>query len=220
MNNNSIFIVAGGSSLKEFDFNKLKDKITIVSNKSFLDVPNANFFITTDITFLNYLKKYNLYNRWKLTPSKKIFVVNLIASFMQLKNGKITDTRYNLTYNLTDFNQIIICRSAKDVGYNFDNFHSGYNSGFCAFQYTIIKKFKKIYLLGMDMCSTEETHYHGGYGRSVEKFNKNLSNYYPHFAEVLKKLNKERPDIKIISCSKTSRLNKFIEYKDIEEILK
>ncbi len=63
--NNEVYIVAGGTSLKEFDFSKLKNKTTIVSNKSIFDIPKANYFITTDYTFLNYLKSRNMYQNWK-----------------------------------------------------------------------------------------------------------------------------------------------------------
>lgn len=216
----NVYIIGGGSSLKGFDFNKLKNKTTIVSNKSIFDVPNPNYFITTDYTFLNYLKKVNLYNAWKNLDCEKIFVVNCIAEFIQYKNDGIIDTRYNLKYDLKDFNQVIICKSAKSVGFNFNEFNSGYNSGFSSFQLAILLDYNPIYLLGIDMISIDHnTHYHGGYGRSVDKMNENLNNYLQHFLIVLKRLAIEKPKLSIISCSPISLLNHVIKYEPIERSL-
>ncbi len=138
---------------------------------------------------------------------------------MQVSEGQIIDTRYDLKYDLKDFNHIIICKSAKSIGFDFRHFNSGYNSGFSSLQYAIIKGFNSIYLLGIDMYSTNETHYHMGYGKNRNQFNQNLKNYCSHFIDILQKLKKERPDIKIISCSPNSKLNKVIDYQPIKYIL-
>lgn len=218
-NNNPCFVVAGGTSLKKFKFDQLKDKTTFVSNKSIFDVPNANYFITTDYTFINYLKKKNLYKKWKDNEADKYFVVNCISDVIQNINGQIKDTRYDLEYELQDFNKIIICKSAKDIGFTFDNFNSGYNSGFCSFQLALLMGHNPIYLLGMDMNCDVETHYHEGYGRSEKKMQENLSNYKKHFISVLKKLKTIQPELKVISCSKKSSLNEVIEYKNVKDVL-
>ena len=220
LHKDSCFVIAGGSSLKDFDFSVLKDKTTFVSNKTIFDVPNANYFITTDYTFLNYLKKNSLYDEWKQHSADKFFVANCISDVIQNVNGQITDVRYNLNYELQDVDNIIICKSAKSVGFDFEHFNSGYNSGFSSFQLALIMGYKKIYLLGMDLnFKDEDTHYHGGYGKSSSRMNQNLIGYANHFIDVVKKLNKERPDIEVISCSPISVLNDFIPYKDIKEIL-
>lgn len=216
---NPCFVVGGGTSLEGFDFSVLKNKTTVVSNKAIFDVPNPDYFISTDYTFLNYLKKESRYTEWLKVNCLKFFVVNCISDVIQMINGQITDTRYNLAYELQDFNRIIICKSAKSIGYNFDNFNSGYNSGFSSFQLAVILGYNPIYLLGMDMTCGNDTHYHKGYGKSKSRFDKNLVNYYPHFKHVLERLKIEKPELKVISCSPISLLNKFIEYKPIEEIL-
>lgn len=214
------FVVAGGSSIENLDFSILENQTTIVSNKTIFDVPNADYFITTDYTFLTHLKKEKRYDEWKKINCMKFFVVNCISDVIQIKDGEITDVRYGLKYELQDFNEIVICKSAKSVGYNFENFNSGYNSGFSSFQLAILLGYNPIYLLGMDMISSgEKTHHHGGYGRSIKKMNENLSNYEGHFKNVLQTLKIERPDLKVISCSPISLLNEVIEYKPIEEIL-
>lgn len=214
------FIVAGGSSLKDFDFNLLKNKTTFVSNKTIFDVPDVDYFITTDYTFLNFLKKVNLYEKWKSLSSEKYFVANCISDFIKNEDGQITDLRYGLKYELQDFDDIIVCKSAKNVGFNFENFNSGYNSGFCSFQLALVMGYKTIYLLGMDMnCDGKDTHYHKGYGKSRDRMQTNLMNYSKHFKEVLEKLKVNRPDLKIISCSPVSSLNEVIPYQDIKDVL-
>ena len=218
--NDVAFVVAGGSSLKDFDFSSLKDKTTFVSNKSIFDVPDADYFITTDYTFLTFLKKTHRYDDWKNTTAEKYFVVNFMSDQIQRIDGQIVDVKNHLNYELQDIDNIVICKSAKDVGFDFEHFNSGYNSGFCSLQLALIMGYKKIYLLGVDLnCDGDDTHYHGGYGKSSFKMNQNLRGYGKHFIEVVKKLKRERPDIEIISCSKTSILNDFITYQDIKEIL-
>ena len=208
------------ASLKGFDFKLLENKPTIVSNKSVFDTPNPNYFITTDYTFLNHLKKEGIYNNWKNMSCMKFFIANCISDVIQIENGQIKDTRYNLEYELQDFDRIVICKSAKGVGYNFDNFNSGYNSGFSSFQLAILLGYNPVYLLGMDMASSnKDTHYHDGYGKSFHRMNKNLDNYSKHFLTILQRLKIEKPELKVISCSKISLLNEVIEYRNIKECL-
>jgi hypothetical protein len=217
---NPCYVVAGGNSLKGFDFSLLENKITFVSNKSIFDVPNPNYFITTDYTFFNHLKKENLYEKWKRINAIKFFVANCISDQIQIVDDMITDVKFNLIYDLSDVNKIIICKSAKDIGYSFNNFNSGYNSGFSSFQLALLMGYNPIYLLGMDMNTDDgRTHYHGGYNRSVEKMEQNLNNYCSHFMFVLDKLKIERPELKVISCSPISKLNDVIPYQPIEEVI-
>jgi len=214
------FVVGGGPSLKGFDFELLRNQTTIVSGKTIFDLPNPDYFITTDYTMINYLKKWGLYDQWKAMNCLKFFVANCISDVIQIKDGEITDVRYGLKYELQDFNEIVICKSAKSIGYNFENFNSGYNSGFCSFQLAVLLGYNPIYLVGMDMGSSgEDTHHHGGYGKSVKKMNENLYHYKMHFLHVLERLKIEKPNLKVISCSPISALNTVIEYKPIEEIL-
>lgn len=218
---NPCFVVGGGNSLKNFKFDKLINKTTIVSNKALLNVPNSNYFITTDYTFLNWLKKENKYKHFVNNECMKFFVANCISDAIQNKNGVITDTRYDLKYKLEDFDKIVICKSAKSIGFDFNNFNSGYNSGFSSLQLAILLGYNPIYLLGMDMCNQgTETHYHGGYGKSHKRMGENLDNYLKHFKTILNRLKIEKPDLQIISCSDISLLNEVIPYQPIEEIIK
>lgn len=206
-----VYIIGGGNSLKNFDFNKLKDKDTIVVNKAIKYVPNPTYFITMDFTVL---KKIGLD---LVAPylGTKIFVANFAKSYLKEQNGQIIDTRFGLIYTLNDFTMIIKSWEETGMGFDFENFRSGNNSGYCALQLAILLGYEEIYLLGIDLVTSEETHFHKGYGESKEKFDKKLEEYYINFVIGLNELKAKYPDIQVYSCSKISRLKDILPYKEI-----
>jgi len=207
------YIVAGGSSLIDFDFLKLMGKDVITVNKAFFAYPNCKYFITMDFTFLKKVStQKSIFKRSRCT---KIFIGNLCPSYMEEKNGAIVDTRWNLVYNLAMFDVIIKSRRVSFLGYAFNDFAHGLNSGFCALQLAIVLGYTEIHLLGMDMNVENKTHFHEGYGESVESFNEKLKLYYTNMKESILDFHAEERGINIYSCSKTSSLNKFLEYKEL-----
>ena len=220
---NEVYIVAGGSSLRGFDFSSLDNKDTIVVNKSILDVPHPTYFITVDFTFLRKLGVHKLESK----DTTKVFIACLHFPYIEEKDGRIVDTRFNLVYDLSDFDVIIKSRKVVGIGYQFKDFRNGLNSGFCALQLAVILGYTKIYLLGVDLCfnvdnglSNKSTHYHGGYGENITSFNKKLSIYYDYFADGIHEL-KCNPyiNVEVISLSPISRLNNIIEYVDYRKVL-
>lgn len=210
-----VFIVGGGPSLRNFNFSSLTDKCTITVNKSVFHVPNPNYFISVDYTFLGKVTR----KVFHAIPARKFFVADFSHPFLQEINKKITDTRFNLKYNLHDYNVLIRAQNQEGIGYTFEDFRTGRNSGFCAFQLAIILGFKRIYLLGIDLNKQSSTHYHEGYGERAATFNPKLDEYYDYFEMGLEQLKQERPDIHVFSCSLDSRLNDIISYRDVEWIL-
>jgi len=208
MKNNEVYIIGGGSSLIGFDFSKLENKTTITVNKGITYVPNLNYFVTMDFTAL---KKIPPIEGSKAT---KIFIANLAESCLQEKDGQLVDVRFGLVYKLEDFDMIIKSRKKDGIGYDFKDFRNGENSGFCALQLAVILGYETIYLYGMDLTIGKETHFHGGYGQAKDKFQKKLDLYYSYFEQAIKKI-KDEHKIKIYSCSKTSRLNSLIEYRNV-----
>jgi len=213
----SCFIIGGGPSLIGFDFSKLKDKDTITINKSIFDTPNPNYFITVDYTFLSKIGKRR--DLFKSIVTTKVFVADFHFSYLQEKDGRIVDVRNNLIYKLNDFDIIIKARSAQGIGYTYNDFRTGLNTGYCALQLAIILGYKKIYLLGMDLNRKEITHYHGGYGERFDKFNSRIPTYLIKFRKGLDQLKHDDKGIEVISCSPVSQLNKNIPYQDIDRIL-
>jgi len=210
----SVFIVGGGPSLKNFDFNFLKGKDVIAVNKAVFDVPDPKYFITVDYTFINKVTREKL----KTINCKKVFVVDTAYDFIKKINGVYVDTRCNLKYTDLDiFDRIIEAKNQDGFGYSFDKFSTGINSGYCALQLAIILGYKNIYLLGFDFRSiSKKTHYHEGYGQNWKVFNKTLDLYLNKFRAGLEQL-KVDGKINVYSCSKISKLNRILEYSNIVE---
>jgi len=211
--NTSAFVIGGGPSLQGFDFSKLSNRHTIGVNKSFLSLPDLEYFITVDFTFFNKINR----KLYKKHPAKKFFVADLSYSYLKEIDGRIVDTRFNLVYRLNDFDTIIKSRRKDGLGLSYDDFRTGKNSGYCALQLAIVLGFRKIYLLGFDLCTNNSTHYHNGYGESISNFNKKLNEYFLFFESGLADI-KKKSDVKIFSCSKISLLNNIIPYVDEREI--
>lgn len=211
-----VYIIGGGPSLKHFNFNVLRNKITIAANKSIFDIPSPDYFISVDYTFLRKVKKYS----FSTINAKKFFVADFSHPDLVEIDGQIIDKRFNLVYNLREYDRVIKAQKFLGIGYSFEDFNAGRNSGYCALQLAVILGFKKIYLLGIDLGNQKDTHYHEGYGQSRSIFESKLDEYYEYFLIGLEQLIHERPDIQVISCSKISRLNDIISYCPVEEVLK
>jgi len=218
--NSDVYIVGGGPSLSDVDLGTLFDKDTICANKSIFLVPNPNYFITVDYTFL---RKINI-QEFKNLIVPKFFVANFAVKSLCEVDGAIVDTRESfkrkngigLIYNLNPFDVIIKSRRNNEIGLTFDDFRTGDNSGFCAFQLGVLLGYKRIHLIGIDLNPDDEnTHGHDGYGESHEKFYSKTEHYYNMFVSGIKMVLDEKPDIKIISHSKDSKLNNIIPYVPI-----
>lgn len=220
MTGREIFIVGGGPSLQNFDFNRLTDKETIVVNKSMFDVPNPDYMITMDFTFI---RKVGI-AQFDSINTTKVFVANFVPIYMKWKDGRIIDTRFGLVYDLHDFDLIIRCKYETGFGFTFRTFRSGDNSGFCALQLAVLLNYDIIYLLGFDLnlsgqsTTTGKSHYHEGYGESLQTFNVKLQKYYENFVVGFNQLKANLPNIKVYNCSNVSRLNQIVPYKAIDEV--
>lgn len=194
-----------------FDFCTLTNKCTIAVNRSIFNLSNANYFVTVDYTFLNKINR----RRFDFISTTKFFIADFSFPFMKEINGIVTDTRFNMQYDIHGFHALVKAKGQEGIGYSFADFRTGMNSGFCALQLAIILGFKKIYLLGIDLTHQCNTHYHGGYGENSDTFNSKLNTYFNYFKIGLEQLKQERPGIEVISCSKNSRLNDIIPYEDL-----
>lgn len=207
--NDSVYILGGGPSMEGFDFTKLIGKEVITVNKSILDYPNAKYFITMDFSLFN---KIDI--DLNACSSTKIFIANFTFDYVKEINGSIVDTRFNLVYDLKNFDMIIKSRRKNFFGLDFNSFANGQNSAFCALQLAIILGYKNIYLLGIDLNCEGLTHYHGGYGQDPDDFRIKLEEYYEYFSTSIEELKKYH-NVNIFNCSNKSRLNNILEYKEI-----
>jgi hypothetical protein len=208
-----IYLIGGGNSVLDINKSKLEGKDIMAINKSIIDFPDAKYFVTMDHSFL---KKLDLKKRI-LIKSKaiKVFIANLVPDYMEERQGLIVDTRWNIKYDTKLFDMIIKSRAKEGLGYEWNDFRNGYSSAYCALQLAILLGYEKINLVGYDLVAEGQTHYHGGYGESLEAFRENLEEYYKTFKATFMQLLEEESTLKIYNCSKISRLKKLLPYKEI-----
>ena len=216
---NDVYIVAGGTSLEKFDFSKLKGKEIIAVNKAILDAPFAKYFITMDFSFMDKKLKGDERDKFEVSKATKVFIANLYPKYMIEYDGRIIDRRNNYVYQLNDFDIIIKSHYKTGIGYEFNKFAHGNNSGFAALQLAICLGYINIHLLGFDLkTSFSKTHYHKGYNQNLKKLNIKLEEYGNNFISVLKILRFRRRDIKIYNYSPKSLINSLTIAKNLEDI--
>jgi len=216
-----VYVVGGGSSLEDFDFYKIMNKDTIAINKAILYVPKSNYFITMDYTFLDRIsrKTHNALSKARFAKQrcKKYFVVAGDNDYLVKEGENYIDKRWNYVYHLESFNEVIYSKKNSGFGMTIDDFRHGCSSGYCGIQLAIIMGYEEIYLMGFDLnVNDNKTHFHLGYGMSAYEFQKKLNFYAGYFEKGLKQIRRTHPEIKIISCSPISRLNKIIPYEEIK----
>ena len=210
-----VYIVGGGTSLKGFDFEKLKDKDTIAVNMSAFDVPNPTYCITADSGIFRKVQE----GYFKDIDTTWVLVTNPNHCSMKWKNGIFKHIHSGHIYNLFSMNMIIKNAGVEGIGFEFKDFKTGYNSGFCAFQLAILLRYKRIHLLGFDLCEQNtKTHYHSKYKNRKTINDKMFEKFYANFVLAIGIL-KEKTDIEIISHSLISKLNSIIPYISLGEIL-
>ncbi len=213
---NRVYIVAGGPSLDGFDFKRLRNYNTIVINKAIEHVPNPNYFITIDHSFMTHKVDPRKIQNTKAT---KFFVANFGSGSLQYIKGTIKDVKNNIAYDLSPFDVIIKSERIDGMGFSWNDFRSGNNSGYCALQLAILMGFDEIYLLGVDLeLDGGKTHYHKGYrSHPAKRMKQNLIEYKKHFIKGVAEA-KEEGEV-IISCSPNSALNGIIPYTKLSEAL-
>jgi len=210
-----IYIIGGGPSVLQCDLNTLTDGDTMAVNRAIEYVPSPTYFLTMDYTFIR--DKVNIKDLDK--AKYKIFVLNTVGN-MQEHKGVYYDGRFGMVYQkMFLFNKVYKSRYtvAPATGFSLteENFAHGENSGFCALQTAILMGYKEIVLIGFDLTVTGKTHFHGGYGQNQGAFMKRLNRYLMHYQNAFRVLPIEIKNI-IFSGSKRSKLNQYLEYKDVK----
>lgn len=210
------FLIGGGPSLKNFDFNLIKNELTIGVNKSFTKFP----------TTVNYAMDVRFYDM--VTCTRKVYT----------KNAKCKELHHQwLVYRGI---KLFIKRSAKSkfdssiyIVNNLDKkaisldlsrgIYGGNNSGFGALMLAIALGATWIGLLGYDLKVQKKqerikTHWHDGYGLGrVESFQSKLDKFRMCFEEFAPTIAKQ--GIKVVNLNPTSALECFPK-EDIRTFLK
>lgn len=187
----TVYIVAGGPSLQDFDFSKLKDKKVIAVNKAFLFIPDCDVIYWTDSRFYNWYKKeIDAMSCLKYTPSPH--PINLADDVTLLRNA-----------------------GGRTIDLTTDKITAGNNSGFGALNLALKMGAKKIYLLGFDMgYKGGKTHFHDGYPVTSirESIYKGMLKYFEDNESLIKSV------AKVYNTNRSSNLKCF-DFCTIEEAL-
>lgn len=178
LNNNSFlnkrcFIIAGGESIKGFDFSKLSNDLSIGINKTFQFFPNATLNYSMDQDLYDKIRdgrlsnhsKIDVFQKWKEFKGIRIFLCPLTTKKFE-----------NDVYLIKRTNSDIVSRDIEH------GIYPGRNSAVGALMLAIALGANPIYLLGYDMHAEKSSHWHDGYPeRDLETFNKKLKNYRKEF---------------------------------------
>ena len=179
----TIYIIGGGPSLKNFDFRSLAGSRTIAVNKAMFFYPNADVLYWTDSRFYTWYK-------------------NDIDNFKSLKFTIKAGSQYN-----TD---VKILKKGKAHGLEKDPqiLAHGFNSGYAAINLAYHLGAKRIILLGFDMSmSGLESHFHDGYP-TVPAGNKVYQDkFLPGFKQLSAEL--KAAGIVVLNASPYSKLTAF-----------
>ena len=179
----TIYIIGGGPSLKEFNFSSLAGCRSIAINKAILYHMAADVLYWTDGRFYTWFK-------------------NEVDSYKGLKFSLKPGSQYTP--------DIQILRKGKPYGLEEDpqTLAHGFNSGYAAINLAYHLGAKRIILLGFDMTNDgNETHFHDGYPTRAAGNKIYADKFLPGF----KQLNAEikLKGIHILNASPYSKLNIF-----------
>ena len=169
------FILAGGESLKGFDFTPLQNELTIGINKAFQVFQNTTINYSMDSDFYTALfdGRYDehsgekLLDKWQSYTGTRVFLTPMdIRKFGE----EVYLIRRNIDFRLNE-------TLAKGI-------FGGRNSGFGAIMLARALGCTNIYLLGYDMKAVENSHWHSGYpNRDIDDFNTKLAGYRKELEE-------------------------------------
>ncbi len=223
----SVYVVGGGPSLSAFNFACLYDKDVIAINQAIFHIPTAKHFCSMDYTWLRKsgiqlagTPDGPLADYFTSIPAKKTFVLGLQPQDKEKKSPKhFIDTRYNLHYFLECFDRVVEVGGYGGIGWEWDDFRCGSESGFSGLQLACLEGYDEINLLGFDFHSGDRTtHFHQDYPKILPgTFQEKLDQYLAPYENTLRLL-RER-SITVCSYSKNSRLNQWIPFKALETII-
>ena len=161
----TVYIVAGGASLKDFNFDKLSGKHVIAINKAFRYVKEPGALYWTDSRFYNWYKsEIDEIKCMKFTGGTNPRDLAPDVTVLRPAGGKTIDLSSP------------------------DNISAGNNSGYGAISLAIKLGAKRIYLLGYDMGHVGgKSHFHDGYpsGNSKEHIYKGMMRYFTDNADII-----------------------------------
>jgi len=201
------FLLAGGPSLKDFDYSILSNEFTIGINKTFMAYsPTINY--SMDLNFYNYITQPGItqeqrraFHSWNDYEGYKVFL-------KPKRNEEFAED----IYLVNDLKKKVLSLDIEQ------GIYSSQNSGFGALMLAIALGCKEIYLLGYDLkISNRTTHWHRGYPKQEpEIYEKTLKQFmliFNEFAPFIKE-----NGIEVFNLSRFSALDCF-ERRSLESVL-
>ena len=179
----TIYIIGGGPSLKNFDFRQLEGSKTIAINKALFYHNSSQVVYWTDTRFYSWYK-------------------NDIDNYKGLKYTIKPGSQYT--------NDIKLLKKGKPYGLEKDPDYlaHGFNSGYAAINLAYHLGAAKIILLGFDMCNNgNETHFHDGYPTRGTSDKMYIDKFIPGFKELKSEILNE--NVQIYNASAHSMITVF-----------
>jgi len=200
------FIIGGGTSLVDFDFDRLgrSGERVIVCNRGFVEAPFADIMIAMDIDLYNWLEESEVGR----THEEQIAITKAFHKFKGLKVWiDMNNSRMNapVHYVLRESRPVIHKRIKNGI-------FSGNNVGVGALCLAATLGASPIYLLGYDFYLQKsgsgkitKTHFHSGYPR---KMTDSHVNSFVHFFKIIKPAIYRR-GIRVYNMNRKSKLRIF-----------
>lgn len=189
----TVYLIGGGPSLKEFNWEDLKGKNIIAINKAYEFVPWAQVIFWTDARF------YTWYHQQLQQSKADKYTINNSIHY----DSSVKVLRKGGRHNLEKGDDIIA---------------HGDNSGYAAINLAYILGASQIVLLGYDMGGTAtDSHFHNGYPVNATSQKIYESRFMPSFPYIAAALKKE--GIPVWNASSVSKLTCF-EKISIEKSLR
>lgn len=154
----TVFIIGGGPSLKNFNWESLRTKKTIAINKAFYAYPHADILYFTDGRFYNWYKDdIDLFKgeKYTITPGS----ASVTADVKILKRGQ----------------KLGLSKEKNMLSH-------GNNSGYAAINLAYLLGAKRIVLLGYDMTNDgTKSHFHDGYPVNMTSNSTYTNTFIPAF---------------------------------------
>jgi hypothetical protein len=204
------FILGGGTSLRGFDFERLRGERTIAINKAFLDAPFADILFGMD--WNKFFKR--VFNGKMGHGMKEKFDefegLKVLCDLVDRHTGSI------LWIKSADYKRDGIPKTMRE-----GLFH-GTNSGYAALGLAIVLGANPIYLLGYDMKPDgEKFHYHSGYQKirtkkDIKEAIHTLGVFKKAFEYISDELMRRR--VSVVNLNQESALRCF-PFSTIDEVL-
>jgi len=205
------FLIGGGPSLRNFNFNCIRNELTIGINKSFTKFP----------TTINFGMDMGFYDKVTYDAPTEPERIELHRQWLDYKGIKVFLKRRNFKLD-SDVYVVEDLRKEKVLSFDLKRgIFGGNNSGFGALMLAIALGATKIGLLGYDMKvddQTKRTHWHSGYqGQRFHSMQNKLDKFQIYFNVFAPTIAKE--GIKVVNLSSSSRLECF-EKDSLENFLR